>query len=97
MQREKLRSLPSMLYISPNARVTERFTRTGPGEILYGFTVEDPATFSRPWTAELVLRPLSGQTADHPDTDDCDRRDDWARESRVQERPPSSNDADAPV
>jgi hypothetical protein len=33
-------------------KVTERFTRTGPEEILYRFTVEDPATWDRPWTGE---------------------------------------------
>jgi hypothetical protein len=34
----------------------ERLTRTGPEEILYQFTVEDPATFTRPWSAELPMR-----------------------------------------
>ena len=33
--------------------MTERFTRTGPDTILYRFTMEDPATFTAPWTGEL--------------------------------------------
>jgi len=45
----------SPLLVSENARVTERFTRISAGEILYRYTVEDPGTFSRPWTAEMIL------------------------------------------
>jgi hypothetical protein len=36
-----------------NLKVTERFTRTGPDTILYKFTMEDPATFTAPFTGEL--------------------------------------------
>ncbi|MCZ6560682.1 MAG: hypothetical protein O6931_07310 [Gammaproteobacteria bacterium] len=35
--------------------VTERYTLTGPDHILYEATIEDPATFSRPWTIRLPL------------------------------------------
>jgi hypothetical protein len=48
------------IYISADAKVTERFRRIGPGEILYAFEVEDPAAFTRPWKAELVLRAAKG-------------------------------------
>ena len=41
---------------SENLRVIERFTRSGPDQILYQFTVEDPASFTRPWSAELPMR-----------------------------------------
>jgi hypothetical protein len=40
--------------------VRERFTRTGKDEILYEFAVEDPATYTRPWRAEMVFRPAKG-------------------------------------
>jgi hypothetical protein len=40
-------------------RVTERFTRTGPNEIHYAFTVENPAIYTRSWRGEMVLRPVS--------------------------------------
>jgi hypothetical protein len=50
----------SNLYLSPSARITERFTRTGPGEILYAFTVDDPVVFSRPWRAEMPFRATQG-------------------------------------
>jgi hypothetical protein len=36
-----------------NLKVTERFTRTGPDTILYRFTMDDPATFTAPFTGEL--------------------------------------------
>jgi hypothetical protein len=35
-----------------NLHVVERFTRTGPHALLYRFTVEDPTTWDRSWTAE---------------------------------------------
>jgi hypothetical protein len=38
---------------SDQLKVTERFTRTGPDVLLYKFTVEDPATFTSPYTGEL--------------------------------------------
>ena len=36
-----------------NLRVVERFTRVGPQTILYRFTIEDPTTWTRPWTGEF--------------------------------------------
>ncbi|HEV2200527.1 MAG TPA: hypothetical protein VGR73_11960 [Bryobacteraceae bacterium] len=42
-------------------RVVERFTRTGPDTIVYRFTVEDPHTWAKPWTAELVMGPANGE------------------------------------
>ena len=39
----------------PNAHLVERFTRVGPDTLQYEFTVEDPETFARPWTAVLPL------------------------------------------
>ena len=38
---------------SQKLKVTERFTRTGPDTILYKFTMDDPATFTRPFSGEL--------------------------------------------
>jgi hypothetical protein len=38
---------------SENLKVIERFTRTGPDTILYTFTIDDPTTFSRPWSGEV--------------------------------------------
>lgn len=41
---------------SENMRLIERFTRTGPATITYEFTVEDPSSFTKPWTAQLAMR-----------------------------------------
>jgi hypothetical protein len=48
-------------YVSSSTRVEERFTRTGPGEIAYSFTVSDPALFSQAWRGELVFTPSRGR------------------------------------
>ncbi|MGB4246669.1 MAG: hypothetical protein WBJ75_03025 [Pseudohongiellaceae bacterium] len=38
-----------------NFRITEYFTRVGPDTINYSFTVNDPDTFTAPWTAEIPM------------------------------------------
>ncbi|MBS0333665.1 MAG: hypothetical protein JSS35_12935 [Proteobacteria bacterium] len=37
-------------------KTVERFTRTGPDELLYGFSVTNPAAFSQTWSGEMVLQ-----------------------------------------
>jgi hypothetical protein len=41
-------------------RLIERFTRTGDGTMLYEFTVDDPETFSRSWTARIPMTKAQG-------------------------------------
>jgi len=36
--------------------VVERFTRTSPEVLQWDITVEDPGTWSKPWTAMIPLR-----------------------------------------
>jgi hypothetical protein len=50
---------------SENMRVTERFTRVANDEILYRFTVDDPRTWTRPWTAEMGMRAVKGPLFEH--------------------------------
>jgi hypothetical protein len=38
---------------SDNLKVTERFNRTGPDTLLYKFTIDDPTTYTGPWTGEV--------------------------------------------
>ncbi|MBL8555594.1 MAG: hypothetical protein JNL41_15075 [Phenylobacterium sp.] len=49
------------LYLSGRSRVTERFTRLGPGALLYRFTVEDPALYTQVWRGEIVLDKARGR------------------------------------
>ena len=39
-----------------DARLVERFTRVGPDAIRYEFTIEDPDTWTSPWTARVELK-----------------------------------------
>jgi len=40
---------------SENMRLTERFTRVAPDTLVYEYTVDDPATFTKPWTVRLPM------------------------------------------
>ena len=41
---------------SENLHLIERFTRVGPTTLNYEFTIDDPTTFVRPWTAMIPLK-----------------------------------------
>jgi hypothetical protein len=43
-----------------NLKVIERFTRTSPGMITYQFTVSDPTTWDKPWSAEIPMAKTDG-------------------------------------
>jgi len=45
---------------SEHMKVTERFTRVADDMIDYAFTIEDPATWDRSWTAEAPLAKTAG-------------------------------------
>ena len=46
---------------SEGLRLVERFTRVDADTLAYEYTVDDPATYARPWTASLALKPLDGE------------------------------------
>ena len=48
------------LFASRDLKVVERFTRVAQDSILYQFTVEDPATWTRPWSGEILMRKWEG-------------------------------------
>jgi hypothetical protein len=57
LETDRFRVAPlSTFPISPTTRIVERFTPLGPQEILYRFTVEDALLYTRPWTAESLLK-----------------------------------------
>jgi hypothetical protein len=45
--------------MSSKAKVTEYFTRVGPKEMFYKFTVDDPVNYTKPWTAEETFQPVA--------------------------------------
>ena len=47
-------------FISEKGKVTERFTRTSEGQVLYQYTVEDPTRYSQPWKGEMPLNASQG-------------------------------------
>ena len=50
---------------SENMRLTERFTRVDEETIRYQFTVDDPATWTRPWSAEVPWKKDIGPIFEH--------------------------------
>jgi hypothetical protein len=48
-------SKTEFLGSTESLHVIERFTRTAEDTLLYEFTVEDPATWIKPWTAQLPM------------------------------------------
>jgi hypothetical protein len=44
---------------SDKLKVIERFTRTGPDVLLYKFTVEDPSTYTAPYSGELPFNRIN--------------------------------------
>lgn len=49
------------IFLSPQARVTERLTRASATELAYEFQVEDPVHYTQTWRAEMTLYALGGQ------------------------------------
>ena len=45
---------------SEHMRLIERFTRVDEDTLVYRFTVDDPATWTRSWSAELPMKRISG-------------------------------------
>ena len=50
---------------SENMKVVERFTRLSDDEIRYQFTVTDPSTWERPWTAQMPFVKINGPIFEH--------------------------------
>jgi hypothetical protein len=50
---------------SENLKLIERFRRVDADTLQYSFTVEDPATWTRPWTAEMPWKHSTGPIFEH--------------------------------
>jgi hypothetical protein len=51
---------PAFRNASEHLKVIERFTRISDNEIKYEFTVEDPHTWTKPWSAEIAMARSDG-------------------------------------
>jgi hypothetical protein len=45
---------------STKLKVTEKFSRVDANTVLYQFTVDDPATWAKPWSGEVTMTKLDG-------------------------------------
>ena len=65
-RRDMVRGVNIWRYLDPRgpvatSRVVERFTRADGGALTYGFTVDDPGTWTRPWSATFPLVAIDGE------------------------------------
>jgi len=67
-------------------RLVERFTRTAPDVLLYRVTIDDPATFTRPWTVELPVTPTDGEIYEYACHEANYSLADMLRGARAQEK-----------
>ena len=48
------------IFTGRDLHVTERFQRIDADTIVYRFTVDDPGTYVRPWSGEMLMRTMEG-------------------------------------
>lgn len=46
----------SFMGSGPSLRLVERFRRLDPATLHYAYTIDDPESFERPWSAEITMR-----------------------------------------
>jgi hypothetical protein len=69
-----------------NLHLVERFTRTGPGAILYQFTVDDPTAFSKSWTAEIPMLATAGPLYEYACHEGNRGMENMLRNARIEEQ-----------
>jgi hypothetical protein len=58
--RTEINALFGGFNYSPKGRLIERFTRVSTTEMIYEFTVDDPAYFTRTWSAQMPMHATRG-------------------------------------
>ena len=48
------------IYLAPNAKVTERFTRVSERDVLYEFMVDEPTAYTQVWRGEIPMHATKG-------------------------------------
>ena len=54
------RTLVQQAYTTTKLRVIERFSRVDADTVLYQYTVDDPGTWTKPWSGELTMSKING-------------------------------------
>jgi hypothetical protein len=68
-----------------NLDLSERFTQVAPDEISYEFMVDDPTTFTRPWTAQAPMSRAEGEIFEYGCQEGNYARADILRGARAEE------------
>lgn len=68
-----------------NLHLIERFTRTAPDMLMYEFTVDDPTAFTKPFTAQIPMRPGEGPILEYACNEGNYAMTDILRGARVEE------------
>jgi len=76
-----------------NLKVTERYTRVGPEILNYEFTVSDPTTWTRPWTAMIPLKLKDEQIYEYACHEANEAIPGMLRGHRYEERQPAGKTA----
>jgi hypothetical protein len=84
------------IFASETMRVVERFTLIDRDTIRYQFTVDDPSTWTRPWSGEAPLRRFEGPIYEYACHEGNYGLANILRAARVQERNGQSVDAPTP-
>ena len=69
-----------------NLHVIERFTSIGPDTILYRFTIDDPSTFTKAWTAESTFVAVSDKIYEYACHEGNYAMADMLRGARIEEK-----------
>lgn len=58
--KSSMRGVPRGATLSTDTRIVEEFERVGENTLRYKFTVHDPNTWERPWSAEIPMTKIDG-------------------------------------
>jgi hypothetical protein len=76
--------------LSGSAQVVEKFTRSGPDALKYEITVNDPETYTKPWTAVLFMKSTKDQIFEYACHEGNEAMSGTLSGARAQERAPGA-------
>ena len=71
-----------------NMHLIERFTRTDANTLLYEFTVNDPTTWTRPWSASVPMRKTDERVFEYACHEGNHSMETWLENARAKEKAP---------